>query len=358
MSIFRLMRLRLSIGLSLFLALNACVINNTSERLLADYVQRVENATGMNAQTSRSSTVLLAYPTQRLLKLPMDDMRISVADYMGLRHCRLFNLVSERNSLLGKVMPLSQQLVYEIEFLREAAICRQRLKTDSKGDKPTDQALLEMIQAKRKTFPIVFWNATFASPEMAKVFSQAADALPLDENNTHIDSRQAIDYLINLGEQAPQFATKPDIAELEEQYFALQLHRYGGRLLKSVAELSDTLNRAADALERMMEKGPVCRQNKPIKKARILKNVFSKYYVGTVQRHLSRIDRQGQQWLEAIEHFVRIQQVELPPAFANYRARMLALDGKLWQGFRNATKRHTLAWKSLFDQCGLLPQTE
>ncbi|MEZ5582790.1 MAG: hypothetical protein R3F37_08495 [Candidatus Competibacteraceae bacterium] len=43
-------------------------------------------------------------------------------------------------------------------------------------------------------------------------------------------------------------------AELEEQYFALQPHRYGGRLPKSIAELTDYLNCAADALEGMMEK--------------------------------------------------------------------------------------------------------
>ncbi|MEE4376816.1 MAG: DUF3080 family protein [Candidatus Competibacteraceae bacterium] len=330
----------------------------TSEHLLADYVQRVENATGVKAQTTRSATVLLTYPTQRLLKLPMAEIRIGLADYMGLRHCRLFNLVSERNSLLGKVMPLSQQLVYEIDFLREAAICRQRLKNEAKGDKQTDQALLDMIEAKQTAFPVIFWNATFASPEMAKAFSLAADALRPDEINTHLYSSQAIDYLITLGAQAPQFATKPDISELEEQYFALQLHRYGGRLLRSIAELSDILNRAADALERMMIAGPVCPQNKPIKKARILKNVFAKFYVGTVQRYLSQIDRQGRQWLEAIEQLVRSQRVDLPPAFVEYRTQMLALDGKLWQGFRNATKRHTLAWKSLFDQCGLQPQTD
>jgi len=350
------MQLRLSIGLCFLLTLPACVINNTSEQLLADYVQRVENATGVEDLTPRSATELLAYPTRRLLNLPSAEVRISVADYMGLRHCRLFNLVSERNSVMGKVMPVSQQLIYEIEFLREATLCRQRLKTEAKSDEQTDQSLLAMIQTKRKTFPVIFWNATFASPEMAKAFSLATDALPLDEQSMHVNSRQAIDYLINLGAQAPQFRIKPAMAELEKQYFVLQLHRYGGRLLKSIAELSDTLNRAADALERMLETGPVCRQNKPIRKAQILKNVFSKYYVGAVQRHLSRIDRQGRQWLGAIEQLVAIQQVELPLAFAEYRSKMLDLEGQLWQSFQNATKRHTQAWQTLFDQCGLLPQ--
>ena len=77
--------------------------------------------------------------------------------------------MAERNSGLGKVMPPSQQLLYEHRLLAGARVCVDTLLAT--GEAPDLLARLrDVVQIKERDMPRAYWNATFASSEFAKHF--------------------------------------------------------------------------------------------------------------------------------------------------------------------------------------------
>lgn len=332
----------------------ACSNTDTAEELLADYLKRLERATGIVSQAAKS-VPLLPYPAKRAQQLDVTPLHMGVLDFIKVYQCDLFRLVNERNSVMGRVMPISQQLAYEMQFLHDAERCYEKLLKAEEADEAFLTAFAEVITTKRANLPKVFWNATFNSPELKKAFSLAVSPLNPDEQAGYVNSRQSLEYFHKLGEKIQTGVMEVDVDTLEDHYYTLQRYRYGGRLAKSAAQLIEYLNRATHALETVVQERPICHRDQPTEKAHILHNVFVKFYAQGVGPYLSQIHQQGRAWLAAIEALVQVQGVPLPTAFSRYQTRMLTPDQGLWRRFDVAIGRHTRAWQTLLDQCGLMP---
>lgn len=335
--------------------LSACTGGGAAEDLLEAYLKNVENATGSEGR-SAARPFLLTYPSHRDRTLPVEDIRVGLLGFLKYYGCDLMHLVSERNTILGKVMPISQRLMYEIEFLQRAEGCYQRIIQQLEPDEAFLEEIRKTIRIKRENLAKVFWNATFDSPEMQKAFSLAVRPLsPGDEEEVYADSHNAIDYFHGLGERLGDPLLEVEKSKLEQQYYALQRYQYGGRLANSLVQLIDYLNRASHALEAAIEKQSLCPPGKPNEKDRLLQALFKEDYAEGIQPYLSSIRQQGKNWLAAIDRLIEIQSIEIPGAFADYRRRMLSLDAKdgLWQEFENAIRRHEAAWRIVSKRCGL-----
>jgi hypothetical protein len=335
----------------------ACGNGDTAEALLVDYLKRVERATGIKSKLS-SQVDLLPYPSHREQNLQVAPLRMGMVNFAKLYPCDLFKLINERNSIMGRVMPISQKLVYEIAFLQDANVCYQKLAATATSNKEFLSLFKEVIKKKQANLPIIFWQATFNSPELKKLFSLAVSPLNPDEDQAFLNARQSVAYFRELAKHLTSGSLAIDKEELETHYFRLQRYQYGGRLLQSVAQLTDYLNRAAYSLETLMSEAILCVQKKPTEQAYILNNVFRKYYAQRVGAYISQIHRQGQTWLADIDALVQAQTVNLPFAFIRYRAQMLNFNSGIWQGFDVAIQRHTQAWQAVLSQCGLMPAAE
>lgn len=335
-------------------SISACGKGDSAEAMLADYLKRLERATGIKSKPT-SQAVLITYPSPREQNLQTVDLRMGVLDFAKLYQCDLFNLISERNSIMGRVMPISQQLVYETTFLQSAHVCYQKLAAAEIANEEFLALFAEAIRTKRANLPVIFWHATFNSPELKKAFSLAVSPLDPDENELFVNARQTVAYFHGLGKQLNKASVDIDKDELETHYYNLQRHQYAGRLFKSVARLAQYLNRAAYSLETVVAESPLCIQNKLNEKARILNNVFRKYYGQRVGAYTSQINQQGKAWLADIDALVQVQDVELPTAFTRYKTQMLTPNAGLWQHFDAAIKRHTKAWQTVLGPCGLMP---
>ncbi len=333
-----------------------CGAAQSPEGLLEDYVYRVGNASGAHGSAA-DPPILAVYPSPRERSLPLADLRLGIVRFFQLHGCELFSVISERNSILGRVMPISRRLDYELRFLQSATACRARLAAEPAPDPELLMELDQIIAIKADNLARVFWNATLASPEMQKAFSLAVPPLEPAEDTAFVNSLQALNYFNSLGRRLGEPTLTLSLEDLESQYYTLQLQQYGGRLLHALALLSDTLERAAAALEAAVDTRPVCFRQQPSERGRILHTVFVKFYAGRVRPYLSQVHRQGEAWLTAINGLIHMQNVEPPPSFAVYHARMLAMDTQtgLWQRFRRATQRHTQAWQVVLRQCGLMP---
>ncbi len=337
----------------------ACSDANEPRAMLADYLSRVENVTDSQASAARPfESDLLRYPDRRDLRLPLADVRIGMLEFLGLIQCGLQEIIGERNSSLGKVMPVSQQLIYEHRLLVSARLCRRQLEEKGSNIFALQQTLDEIVAIKTADLPRAYWNATFGSPEFEQMFSLAAAPLPVDAAGARTaEIERALEHLTSVGIRLGDATLELESARLEAHYKALTSRRMAGELLGALELLRFHLDAAARAIETRLEQRPMCYNQQPTPKARILNNVFRKYYVGQVQPYLARVHRQARNWLKPVNRLAAAQQAQMPPTFATYFEAQLSLDAPeaLWTRYERSLHRHTEAWQAALGQCGLMP---
>ncbi len=337
----------------------ACSDAADPQAMLADYVERVGNATESEASaTRRFQSNLLSYPDRRDRRLPLADVRIGMLEFLGLIQCRLQEVVGERNSSLGKVMPVSQQLIYEHRLLVSARQCREHLEAKESDLFELQQTLDEIVRIKTDDLPRAYWNATFGSPEFEHMFSLAASPLPVNAIDASTgDIERALLHLANLGDRLGEATLTLESARLEAHYQALTTRRLAGELLGALELLQFHLDAAAQTIEARLQRRAVCYNGRATPRARILENVFHKYYVARVQPYLSRVHRQTQTWLELVNQLATAQRARMTPAFSAYFESQLSLDAPnaLWSRYQQSLRRHTEAWQTVLGQCGLMP---
>lgn len=103
---------------------------NATNALLNTYQQRLANVLEITPADTPPLN-LPTYPDTRSLKQPVADIRMGLLDAYELRQCGLFQLIAERNSVLGKVQDQTRQLRYELLFLKQLSHCLTVLNSTS-----------------------------------------------------------------------------------------------------------------------------------------------------------------------------------------------------------------------------------
>ncbi|MBH3339279.1 DUF3080 domain-containing protein [Pseudomonas mendocina] len=333
------------------LLLAACGPANDGLAMQSDYLQRLQrslDAADVNAFDSRSvSQYRLPARRERLAEIP--ELRIGLLDLViDARRCpHLQQLISQRNSSLGKQLMPSQRLGYEGDLLRAIDDYLPHLQDDSS----LKATLQRLASDKRQQLPAVFWNALNGSPEFENYLRFADQALPVDtqEDSAALDALQRLGRIgSGLPGQLP-----PSAKELEPLFFALYASEQGGQLITSLASLRHTLDAGSEMLEQRQHGRPLCPLGQATPRGRILQNIFVKFYAGGLQPYLAQVDQRGQQWQAALLQLQRIDGI--PPATREHLQRLAGEQGSLWQDFRMATARHVKAWQTLLNSCGLAP---
>jgi hypothetical protein len=327
--------------------------------MLADYLSRVRNATDTVVSNGTNAAALLPYPRRRERQLALANIRVGLIDFLSLGRCGLQSLVGERNSVMGKVQPISQRLVYEHRFLVKAAACRKRLLQEREPDEDFIAQINAAIQSKQHDLPKLFWNATFGSPEFEKLFARTSEPLSARQPETPSQGMtEALRYLIGLHARLGDPQLELNTHRLEQHYFDLQAQPYGGKVLRSIELLARALSGAATALEhRAATAPPLCFRARMTRSGRVLQVIFRKYYVEGVGPYVARVHQYGQEVLQLINQLAELQLEAAPPGFRNYYHKQLSLaanDG-LWRAFTSAIEHHTRVWGLLLEQCDILP---
>lgn len=350
---------RYFIMLSMTLLLLGCE-QRPVESMLERYSNRVANSLDSDAQLDLNISLdLPLYPRRRERIRPVTDLRQGLLDVLKLRHCQLIPLVAERNSSLGKVMPPSRQLVYEIQFLSRLNNCRQTLR-DSQADEELTQQLDEIYRIKKESFEASLWNGIFTSEAIERNFSHSEAALPLEGDGGFSQTRQALEAfnriaaLNNIIHNQARWDEPNNLDQLEPHYQALSTLRYGSRWLRSIYLMTYTLNHTASVIEQRLQQRPLCYNQQATPKALIVKNVFNKYYAGELQPYMAKIDRDGREWLRLNQQLLANFNY-IPATMLQYQALMLTMNSPFWQHYTQARDRHTQAWQRLLKQCNLMP---
>ena len=134
-----------------------------------DYLARLERLTRQPVPPA-AALELRPYPGNAALRRPLPDLRTGLLNYLGLRHCDLMALVSERNSALGKLRSASLRLDYELTFIERGQRC---LNGEALEDPELIGLLERTLEVKRDSLGDLFWNATWASDELRGFLNQS-----------------------------------------------------------------------------------------------------------------------------------------------------------------------------------------
>jgi len=350
------MRLRPLLLSCLSLLLAACGADEATS--LADrYASRTSNAIDVDIDLQLKPPAELYSPLaprrERLAEVP--EIREGLLDLIDLRHCSLMQLVSERNTSLGRVAKPSQRLIYELKILPEINRCLSALSGDEEKSELRTK-LEQYAQTKREGFAPLLLNAIYNTDEMERHFSLGQPPIsPGDEGYLAplVESLERFGLLAQLTQQK-NWQTPEFTESLETAYETLYRTDFGARWISSMALLTQTLNQASTGIEQRLAGRPICFNRKQNSKSEILWNVFVKFYVGELQPYIAQVEREGKEWS-------RLNKAILQPLSEIPESRLVALyfetdeSSPLWGPYLQARQRHTTAWQTLLEQCDLRP---
>ncbi len=333
----------------LSILLSACG-QQSPQDVLEDYRWRMGNV--LKVPIVEAEHIFLPrFPRQRELTLAIPPQKINLLQFLRLSQCELQRLLGERNSNLGRLMPASQQLKYQQQFMRMAQACLSYL--ESLGESEDLQtALRNALISKRKFLPSLSWNATFAGPEFQSLFGGASAPLAL----TAVMPSELLAKIADLANQL-RLETGADWAQLERQLQVIGSESYAGLLLSSQALLIRELAPVTTALKTSAEANTLCPRGVATPQAKILQNVFFKYYVAGVQPYLATVHQQSralQHELEALrDNFTAVE----PLVFVQFWEKSWdASSDSVWRLFEAQIRAHTLAWQAVLKSCNMMPK--
>lgn len=347
---------RLILWLPLWWTLSACS-GDSPEQRQHTYLQRLSTALEQPLVSSEAHP-LPHFPPRRERLLPLMDMREGVIDVLDLRHCAdLLPLIAERNSSLGRVQTASARLQYELRFLPTIADCEVQLE-HMLPEQPELATVLQRVRRihalKRAQLPDVIWNGIYTSEEMEAQFQRNAAPLALDSEGQLADLSISLQRFIQLVEWLQRGAEGTPPALHGHDYERLYRNRFGSEWMKSVQQLTLTLEQASMLIEARLARRPLCLSTQPTERGLIARNVLQQHYMSTLQPYVTRIQRDGAQWRQL--HQQLLTTLPAPASSRDYFEALFATEeDSLWQRFQLAQQTHTRAWQTLLSQCGLLP---
>ncbi|MGF1736367.1 DUF3080 domain-containing protein [Photobacterium satsumensis] len=319
---------------------------NTTKRSFETYNTRLANVLD-TAPVKINDGDLNAFPEPRELLLPIEDIRIDLLDAYELRKCGLFNLIAERNSILGKVQDKTRQLRYELILLKGLNHCQQVLPEGSDV-----LPMLEGFRQKKQTQLIShLWNMLATEKEWRQQLTIVYQPFELDLFYGFDESLNAFNYLSFIQQQVLSGSSidEKQADRLIEHQKQLHAHHYFGQLIYSMHLSILWLDGITEMLEQN-EATLICGPNRNQQKAEYLSNVFYKFFVNELQPYLAELDSQYRQISPPLIKLLS-PAISMTPAVTSYYEHYLG--GRLHDDFRQATLQHVEFWKRTFRRCNI-----
>ncbi|MES1923884.1 hypothetical protein T31B1_01135 [Salinisphaera sp. T31B1] len=334
--------------------IGGCTGQDSPETRFDDYLARLARTLD-TPRPSPSAPVARAYPDKRRLQRPVETPRTGWIGLFELHRCGLVNLVSERNSILGRVAPAHQRLAYESQLLAGLTRCRKELSAEAATADPDFVDRLDtLIARKRDAVPRIFWNRTLGGDAVIHVFSLAGRPPGLTPTASGRATRQAIGALASAGDALAR-GDRLDADTLAGFYRTLEASTYGGQLQIAAIRAIQSLDSATAMLTERMARRPICFNQRPNRRGRTLQTILLEVYGPEVQSYLADLVRAGHQWRAAVDRLVDAQRTPVPASFRTYWQATLATDSGLWPRLNTAIEDHTRQWQTLLGDCGLMP---
>lgn len=289
--------------------LSACTDDGAESRL-ANYLTRLQRTLDTSA-VEPASVSMIPPPRSGELQQTIAPGNLDALDFLALRGCALQTNIGRRNSSLGRMAPPSQQLLLDLEYLRQAPACISSL--TERGETALAANLAAAGELKRRQLPTRIFNATLAGPEYRQLWRstrpagsyprETSSAVSLALHAVEADSRRWL---------AGDYAADDTAFEIALGVIA---GGDGGELLQALALQKSWLARADSVLVGRAEQGPLCSAGRMSSQADILKTVVQKYFVGEIQPWSADLARRYHELLPPIRALEELVEGAAPDAF-------------------------------------------
>ena len=274
-------------------------------------------------------------PDIRDLKQNLEPITLGLLDSYQLRHCQLFQLIAEKNSILGKV----QDAFHDYDYQRQLLISIGRCLDDAQIREPLKSQLSEIQTLKHSQFPIRLSNLLFTSQAMRQQLETHSWLTQADFMN----ASQVIQALMILVKSDVTHLSIAELSQLDPTIHIvptqniLENQPIIGKLNYSLANATAWLN----VVNRQLEKYNTvikCGENRDMTKLNHLTNVFHQFYVVKLQPYLARLNRLYFQFQPFI-------------TFLNTHPSYQYPLERHYQQFHQQTQRHVKYWQQLSKRC-------
>lgn len=325
----------------LCLILWGCNHSSDLPNLVEDYQQRLANI--LEQEPPKSLKVSLApYPNLNALKLDTPQLtatNIKLFEFYKLKHCKLYSLVAERNTSLGKIQLPSVRFSYEKQLITALEDCYKST---------TDQTLKGKIRdwnnIKVQNFPLVWADVMQKSSELKIALSSNQGMLTGTDTDGLGPILNSLSYLTQM--KKLDFG-KP--LNLESQLQQLQQNALPAKIWLSQNYLTTQFRQINQWLEH--QQGNLnCRDGRPSKQVKYMANVLQRYFVEKIQPIASKLNHYHYQLLPIMNKL--IEDPHLSPAFKDY---LKQPTQKGFKEYQHLMKNHLQFWQSLFQRCNIQP---
>lgn len=313
--------------LCLTMVLTGC-FDDSPQNYFDDYQTKIANV--QDADEIQEDWELESLPRKRELFIEVPSLSIGLIDSYQLRQCGLFNLIAERNSVLGKVADEFRNYDYQVALLEGVGQCL----SNNELDPEIVELLREIEQLKLAQFPLHQWNLIYASEAMQSQM-RGSQWLRADIGEQVRQTSNALEH-INRALNTPIVSGKT--TEVQE---GLEKSSTLGDLYYSLSRASVELDIITKQLT-TFDANIICGEQRDTTKFRYLNNVFEQQYIGKVQPYMAQLDGYYQQLNPQLAMF------DAKPKLHSYYFPIKDAH----QAFRASTRRHVDYWQQLFKRCG------
>lgn len=325
-----------------FLTLNGC--NKAPSNVNATYIERLSNT--VNANTTKPMPLKqLSLVTP--LSIEESNLTLGIVELAGINQCKLSVLISEHNNQLGKTASAAGQLKYQINFIKSAQVCLNTLDKNS----PIHKKILAAKNYKQ-THLIYFFNAMlFKEPELNRTWQLTANELT-SEPAGFSDTLHALKQLVLIKQQIN--AKEFDEINSDSIFNALeQLNKFRlNQALIQSARKQIVLNNNATQFVKTLNLNTLCPQGKNNKNAKIISNIFQKFYLKQIQPYQAQLTG----YLEALQPLYNelwFNESISSPQINN----LVKTDShsNLLNLLKSSAKNHVIWWQGFYKTCEISP---
>ncbi|MEK0158488.1 DUF3080 family protein [Pseudoalteromonas piscicida] len=302
-----------------------------------EYQQRLASATDVE----RVHPAPLHNPEIQKVPLPTSELTISMLDIATAGHCKVTNLIAAHNNQLGKVSYPSERLKYNISFIQQAPLCIQHPKTSDE----LKQTLIQAVQEKKQQLSRYFLHMMTFERELTGLSLLIAEEVPLELPAAHSRMLEAVNELAELAinidtpESLNSTTLTPALKVLSQ--------RFVSSLVTSVREQTRLNNAATHQLQQLGLRDSICKNGGNRKQAEIISNIFSKYYLSTLQPYQAMLSLSMEELISAWQPIHQLYQ-------KNKIVDPLTLQQHL-DNLKDSAKTHVKWWQKFYELCEIPP---
>ena len=320
----------------------SCSSSELGGSKLDNYVSRLSNASGLpvpkKVALSMTKPPMVAPPP-----VSKDVDTLSLIDFLALSGCELQANIAKRNTTMGRSASASQQLILDLEFIRLAPKCIDKLQLDGEDD--IARLLSQGLMQRREQLTYTLAQAILGGTEWRE-FWRTPQLLGDYPVNTSGDAAQS---LWELSQRTKRFLSgdwsSTDEA-LEPLLSTLRVDA-GGRLLRAAIIQDQALTQANQILITAKDVGKYCSGKRLSEAGTISKTIVAKYFAGDVQVWSSAVSQRHYEIQGAVADIETTLAKALSGSYTNWAQ---ARDKQLNALF-SAPRQHVSVVQAALDNC-------